>query len=229
MKVPFIKCEDSGGIYFRVPGLTAPHRFTTRTGKPPESPVLARQIHSDIVLYVTCDGSYTADGFITDKAGLMIAVKTADCTPVLMYDEKAGAAAAVHAGWRGTAAGIVLRAYEKMLSFGATAESIRIAVGPSVCFDCYEVKEDFRNSVREGLGSELCDMFIREKGNILHADVAGMNAQLLRSAGIPDENIAESGLCTFCLSDLFYSYRRDGKQEGSQWSIIGVPEIKQNL
>ncbi len=224
MKVPFIKCEDSGGIYYRAPDLTAPHRFTTRTGKPQASPVLARQIHSDIVLYVTCNGSYTADGFITDKPGLMIAVKTADCTPILMYDEKAGTAAAVHAGWRGTAAGIVLRTYEKMLSFGATAQSILIAIGPSVCFNCYEVKEDFRNAVRDGLGSELCDIYVREKGNSLHADVAGMNAQLLRSAGIPDENIAESGLCTFYRSDLFYSYRRDGKQEGSQWSIIGVPE-----
>lgn len=141
-----------------------------------------------------------------------------------MYDGKAGAAAAVHAGWRGTAAGIVLRTYDKMLFFGATEDSIRIAIGPSVCFNCYEVKEDFRNAVRDGLGSEICDKYVREKENILHADVAGMNAQLLRNAGIPDENIAESGLCTFCRSDLFYSYRRDGRQAGSQWSMICVPE-----
>jgi YfiH family protein len=225
VKLSFIRCEDSDGVYFRAPGLTAPHRFTSRTGRPAQSPLLARQIHSDNVIYVTGDGSYTADGFITDRPGLTIAVKTADCTPVLMYDDKAGTAAAVHAGWRGTVAGIVLRAYEKMLSSGAAAESIRVAIGPSVCFDCYEVNEDFRIAVRERLGSGICDMFVREKANRLHADVAGMNAQLLRDAGVPDINIAESGLCTFCLPGLFYSYRRDGVRDRCQWNIIAVPDI----
>lgn len=224
MKLAFLRCEDNDGVYFRAPGITAPHRFTSRTGKPALRPLLAHQIHSDVVLYVTGDGCYTADGFITDLTGMAIAVKTADCTPVLMYDDKVKAAAAVHAGWRGTVAGIVLRAYEKMLSLGATAENIRIAIGPSVCFDCYEVNEDFRTAVRDGLGSELCDMFVREKANRLHADVAGMNAQLLRNSGVPDANIAESGLCTCCRPDLFYSYRRDGAKDGCQWSIISVPE-----
>lgn len=224
MKVTFIRCEDNDGVYFRAPGITAPHRFTTRTGKPAISPLLARQIHSDSVLYVTGDGDYTSDGFITDKTGLTIAVKTADCTPVLMYDNKNEVVAAVHAGWRGTVAGIVLRAYEKMLSLGATAENIRIAIGPAVCFDCYEVNEDFRTAVRDGLGSRICDMFVREKANRLHADVAGMNAQLLRNSGVPDANIAESGLCTYCRPDLFYSYRRDGAKDGCQWNIISVPE-----
>ena len=148
MKTEFIRYEDKTGIYYRAPGIYAPHRFTTRTGKPDKIPLLARQRHSDRVLYVTGEGDYTCDGFITDRPGVAIAVKTADCTPVLMHDAKAGAAAAVHAGWRGTAARIVLRAYEKMLSFGASADSIRIAIGPSVCFDCYEVEEDFRTAIR---------------------------------------------------------------------------------
>jgi YfiH family protein len=221
MKTEFIRYEDKTGIYYRAPGIDAPHRFTTRTGKPDKIPLLARQRHSDRVLYVTGEGDYTCDGFITDRPGVAIAVKTADCTPVLMHDAKAGAAAAVHAGWRGTAARIVLRAYEKMLSFGASADSIRIAIGPSVCFDCYEVKEDFRTAIRNGLGAEMCDMFVRRYGDGFHADVAGMNAALLRRAGIPDSNIAECGLCT-CCDGLFYSYRRDGAVHGCQWNIISV-------
>ena len=223
MKVPFLRCEDSGGIYFRAPGLKAPHRFGTRACRPFSLEVSARQIHSDTVLYVDGAGNYTADGLFTDKAGLAIAVRTADCVPILMYDEKAGVAAAVHAGWRGTAKGIVLRALEKMFSLGATAHSVGIAVGPCVCFDCYEVKEDFRSSVREGLGTVISGKFIREKDGELHADVAGMNAELLRNAGIPDANIAESGLCTCCLPDLFFSYRRDGAQGKCQTSVIRVP------
>lgn len=223
MKVPFIKCREGGGVYFRAPSLGTPHRFGARGCEKP-SCLSARQVHSDTVLYVTQEDDYTADGLITDRAGLSIAVKTADCTPVLMYDKNAGAAAAIHAGWRGTAAGIVLRAYEKMLSIGAGEDSVRVAVGPSICFDCYEVKEDFRDAVRRGLGGRICDMFVREKENRLHADVTGMNAQLLREAGIPDGHIEESGLCTCCLGEIFYSYRRDGGIEGCQWNIIAVPE-----
>ncbi len=223
MKVPFSRCEDGCGIYFTAPGLKAPHRFGTRASGPSPDEVSARQIHSDIVLYVDGAGNYTADGLFTDKAGLALAVRTADCVPVLMYDEKAKAAAAVHAGWRGTAAGIVLRALEKMFSVGASPESLAVAVGPCVCFDCYEVQEDFRNIVRKGLGTVISEKFIREKNGELHADVAGMNAELLRNAGIPDANIAESGLCTCCLPDLFFSYRRDGAQGKCQTSVIRVP------
>ena len=222
MKISFAKFRDADGIYFRAPSLRAPHRFAARGfGKP--ACLTARQRHSDIVLYVTGEGEYTADGLITDRAGVGVAVKTADCTPILMYDENTGAAAAIHAGWRGTVASIALRALEKMLSLGAEKENIRIAVGPSICFDCYEVKEDFRDAVRGGLGGGICDMFVREKEGRLHADVAGMSAHLLRQVGIPDRHIEESGLCTCCLGELFHSYRRDGCVEKCQWNSIIVP------
>lgn len=228
MKIPFTKHQDEDGIYFCDPGMNAPHRFTTRTGKPSGNVISANQIHSDIILYVAGDGSYTADGLMTDKPGLAVGIRTADCVPILMYDKKSNMVSAVHAGWRGTAAGIALRACEKMFSFGASAESIRIAIGPSVCFDCYEVKEDFRDAVSRGLGSQLCGRYVYtcEKDKKLHADVAGINAELLRQAGIPDEHIAESGLCTYCMTGFFYSYRRDGTLKGCQWNIVCVPETE---
>ena len=102
-------------------------------------------------------------------------------------------------------------------------ERIQAAIGPAICFDCYQVGEDFRQAVTDRLGEEIAALTIRPHADgSLHADVSAMNALLLRQAGLPDEHIAESGICT-CHNPQFYSYRGDRAYLGNQWAIISLP------
>jgi len=213
------------GKFYTAPNISLPHRFTTKTGKPADSPILARQIHSADVLEIDGPGEYTGDGFLTTRPGLAIAVKTADCTPILLCDEEAGIVCAVHAGWRGTAAKIAPIALEKMLARGASLDRIQAAIGPAICFDCYQVGEDFRQAVTQGLGEEIASQTIHPHADgSLHADVPAMNALLLAQAGLPDEHIAQCTLCTCHNRPHFHSYRGDRGYFGNQWAIISLPE-----
>lgn len=225
MFVDFILHQTDEGEFYTAPNISLPHRFTTKTGKPPVSPILAKQIHSADVLEIDGPGEYTGDGFLTTTPGLAIAVKTADCTPILLCDDQAGIVCAVHAGWRGTAAKIAPIALKQMLAKGASLARIQAAIGPAICFDCYQVGDDFRQAIIDGLGEEIAEQTIRPHSDgSLHADVPAMNVLLLRQAGLPDDNIAQCTLCTCHNRPRFYSYRGDKGYLGNQWAIISLPE-----
>lgn len=221
MIINFQLHRGAEGEYLTAPNLPLPHRFTTRTGKPAQEPVLARQIHSAEVLEVSGRSEYVCDGFLTRTPGLAVAVKTADCTPILLCDAEAGIAAAVHAGWRGTIAGIAPAAVEKMAALGADRRRIQAAIGPAICFACYQVGEDFRTAVENALGAEVCARFVRPTPDGLHADVPALNEFLLERCGVLPEHIARCPLCTY-EDERFHSYRRERAYTGNQWAIITV-------
>ena len=190
--------------------------------------VFSRQIHEDTVRYVTASDvhelfspvPYDADGLITDEKDLTLTIFTADCVPVLLWDGKKNVVSAVHAGWRGTAAGIVRKAVFSMKErFGSREADIFAAVGPSIGQCCFETDGDVPEAMREVLG-KTADDFITRKGEKYHIDLKGANARLLRISGLPEGNIDVSDECTMCLHEKYWSHRYTKGIRGSMGSFI---------
>lgn len=192
------------------------------------------QIHSNIVRYVdlsdTGSGYYkksdfSCDGYITDKVGLAIGVKTADCVPILIEarddDQNVIAVSAVHAGWRGTADKILKNAIDEFLKLGAKIENIYVAIGPCIDVCCYEVWNDFVEQIETKLGQNYVNKFITKVENgSRFANLKGMNAYLLLEAGVLKNNIDVCEKCTCCEDTLFYSHRRQKGIRGAHLSVI---------
>lgn len=174
--------------------------------------------------------AFSCDGYVTTTPNLTIGVKTADCVPILMEgystDGKLCAVGAVHAGWRGSVAGIAVNAIEKLTDLGACAEKIKVAVGPAICGECFEVREDFYISVRDMLGAEKVDRFVisdeNQKG-VWHCDLKQMNFSLLLETGVVAENIDVCGECTCCAPELYFSHRYSKGKRGTALSVIRMP------
>ena len=189
------------------------HGFGTRSADAPglfANLATLKQIHS-----ATCVAARgragmlgQGDALLENTLGAVVAVKTADCIPILLADERLRAVAAVHAGWRGTVAGIVARAVEAMArEFGTRPEDMHAAIGPGIGKCCYEV------------GPEVAAHF-GESGRA-HIDLAEANRRQLVECGIPGQRIYVANLCTQCRADEFYSFRRDREIAGRLYSFAG--------
>jgi polyphenol oxidase len=192
------------------------HGFGTRMANPAADLTL-RQVHSDRVwnAHPLTDRQCEGDALVTDDIGRGIGVRTADCVPVLLLDAGRRAVAAVHAGWRGTATGIVARAVEKMtLDFGSRPADIHAALGPSIRECCYEVGPEVANKF-----SSLFPEWPPVKGK-QHLDLVEANRRHLTAAGVPAHRTFDSGLCTSCLAEHFFSYRREPQNPGRMLSVI---------
>lgn len=209
--------------------------FGEGVGFSPISVISVPQIHSDRVFLVDeshaglgyyREAGFEGDGYVTDKRGVVLGVKTADCVPILMAaTDGTGttfAVGACHAGWRGSIAHIAARTVEKLLGLGANLKNIKVAIGPSICEGCYEVGEDFYETVCSELGRERADSFIRfyEGDKKFHADVKKLNRDILLSLGIEENNIDVCELCTACHPELFYSHRGMKGKRGTMLSVI---------
>ena len=165
-----------------------------------------------------------ADALVTNLPGASLAILTADCLPVLVYDRKSGAVAAVHAGWRGALAGVSDNALKLLLSLpGSRPENLIAVLGPAIQACCFEVQKDVAR--RFAAAAEGCQPpIVERRSGRLFVDLAGfVRCRLLRLGLLPD-NIVDFGLCTCCLKDLFFSRRRDGLIKGSMAAIITCPK-----
>lgn len=182
--------------------------------------ILPKQTHSRNVKIIKEDFEFLTkderqvflretDALITDVKGIAIAVKTADCVPILLFDHKKKIIATIHAGWRGTLSEITLITVKKMiLEFGSSANDIFAGIGPSISPDVYEV------------GKEVWELF----DPLYHTDAKDHTKRFLNlwkanylqltGSGVPAENIETAGLCTWSNPSLFYSARRDGIKTG---------------
>ena len=164
-----------------------------------------------------CPGVQEGDALVTARRGLLLAIGTADCLPVLLADEEAGVIGAAHAGWRGTLGRIAARTLEAMVERGADPARIRAAVGPGICGERYPVGEDVARQFREaGLGGSVL-----ERSGQPHLDLAGANRAVLLAAGVRPEHLWVSGRCS--TEPDFYSYRRDAGRTGRMWAVLGLP------
>jgi polyphenol oxidase len=195
-----------------LPWLT--HGFGTRHSDiPAKFAKLAtlNQIHSAECVAAEGRGGILSEGdaLLENAAGSVVAVKTADCIPLLLVDEANRAVAAVHAGWRGTAAQIARRAVEAMSArFGTAPGELRVAIGPGIGNCCFEV------------GPEVAEQFGRSGRT--HIDLAQENRRQLLDAGVTAERIYASKLCTMCSSEDFHSFRRDRDAAGRMHSYVGL-------
>lgn len=192
------------------------HGFGTRMANP-EVDVTVRQIHSAQVwnAHPLADRQCEGDALVTDDLNRRIGVRTADCVPILLLDTGKRAVAAVHAGWRGTVNAIVARAIEKMQAdFGTQVADIRAALGPCIRECCYEVGPEVAAQF-----SPLFPEWPPVTGK-QHLDLIEANRRHLTASGVPGNQIFDSGLCTVCTAEHFFSYRREPQNPGRQLSVI---------
>jgi YfiH family protein len=179
-------------------------------GMNPENVAFMKQVHGNEVRRAVA-GPQTCDALVTNEKGLALAVSTADCYPLLFEDANAGVIGAAHAGWRGTLARIAKSVVEEMIALGASASTIRAAIGPGICGKNYEVSEDVIAQFREAGFPETCF-----DGRLLN--LAEGNRFVAAESGVLTQNIWISGRCS--TEDDFFSYRRDHGKTGRMWSVI---------
>jgi YfiH family protein len=161
-----------------------------------------------------------ADAVVTQRKGILLGVRVADCVPILLYDRLKSAVGAVHAGWRGTASQIVKKTVGMMVElFDSAPDDIVVAIGPSIRWQCYDVGIEVREAVCEATGEGKYCIWRNGKCFI---DLSSANRIQVLSSGIPADNIWSSVECTRCNPDSFYSYRYSGEYTGGQGGFIGV-------
>jgi purine-nucleoside/S-methyl-5'-thioadenosine phosphorylase / adenosine deaminase len=160
------------------------------------------------------------DGLVTAEAGILLAVASADCVPILLMDAAAKIVGAIHAGWRGVIAGIAEEGVRAMEGLGAKPRDLRAALGPSIGQCCFEVDEDLAHRfAREVEGAEHHARAGRPGKS--HLDLRAIIADQFTRAGVPRESIINVGPCTKCANDRFFSRRADASS-GLQLSFIGI-------
>ncbi|AHW59479.1 conserved hypothetical protein [Draconibacterium orientale] len=162
------------------------------------------------------------DALVTNQSGLCLCVQTADCVPVLLFDPEAKVVAAVHAGWRGTVGGIVEKAIVKMkANYGASADNIVAAIGPSISPEIYEVGDEVVAAARKSIPNVETTLHKNGTGNF-HFNLWEANRQLLLKNGVPTQNIEVLGACSFSEAEKYYSARREGVDTGRMVSGIMI-------
>ncbi len=196
----------------------------------PEKLVLTRQTHSDIVRQVTRadargfdNHNYPeCDALITKEPGTALAIFTADCTPVLLWDPVTGAVGAAHAGWRGTAAKIAGKTAQAMIdAYGCRPENIYAAIGPNIAQCCFETDADVPEALEKAYGAAAKN-HITQKGEKYYVNLKEINALALKEIGVKHIDICED--CTACQCHRFWSHRVTGGNRGSQGAIIVCKE-----
>ncbi len=186
-----------------------------------ESPLcLVSQVHSAEVVQVLQpeQRQRQADGMVTEQP-LCLGVCSADCAS-LLYADGAGRVAAVHAGWRGTLAGIASSAVQALLQLGASIAKLRVALGPCIGPCCFEVKEDVAGHFRQRLPDAVLHRTDAHGATHLFVDLRRANRQILEAAGVRPEHIDDAAPCTHCDPQRFFSYRRDGAGIGQHLAFI---------
>jgi purine-nucleoside/S-methyl-5'-thioadenosine phosphorylase / adenosine deaminase len=211
--------------------------------------VTLHQVHSGIVHVVegVPEEPLRGDALVSAAPGLLLAVETADCVPILLVDARRRVVAAVHAGWRGTLARIAEKVVGWMrMRFGTDPADVAAAIGPAIGPCCYEVgpevsqaycsqfdraKEWFSEPSGERVnpdGPAGLDWLKKEPPGHerpeprAHLDLAAANCWQLEASGVPPGKIFSAGLCTACHRDRLFSYRRDGPGTGRMMAVIGL-------
>ena len=205
-------------------------RFCQAIGTDVHRLVLSHQVHQDTVRQVTeadilpdlfSPIPYEADGLITNIPGLCLTIYYADCIPVLLYDPKVKAIAAVHSGWRGTALGIVPKAAAQLTAcYGSQPGDLRAAIGPGIGPCCFETHADVPDAMTARWGAGAAPFLTDQGGGHFSVDLKGLLVWQLTQAGVAPNHIEVLPLCTGCHPELYWSHRKMGDQRGNQAAMI---------
>jgi len=199
--------------------------FTTKSENNPINAYSAKRIitpvqtHSDHIEIVGGKIEYPdTDGLILTEYNTAIYLRFADCTPVILYDERNHIGAISHAGWRGTAAKIAVKTIEKMKeNFNTSSKDVIAVIGPAISICCYEVSEDVKNTLLSTIKNTK-DCF-----NERFVDLKKINAEQLTEIGV--EKIDICPYCTSCNNDLFYSYRKENGTKNRHFAFMELEKI----
>lgn len=182
----------------------------------PTEPRRLKQVHGSRVIHLAdWRPDIEADAAWTDRPGEVVAIRTADCLPILLSDRDAKVVAGVHAGWRSLAGGII---GNTLAALPLAGQDLFAWIGPGICGRCYQVGDDVRSAFVD-LDPLLAAAF-RSDGDRWRADLKWIAAHQLRAAGV---EVLDSRRCTFEEVDTFYSFRREGKT-GRMESVIWIEE-----
>lgn len=196
------------------------------------APFVARQVHGTAIHRVRAGDDAAAvarqeaDGLCSDAPGVVLGVFVADCVPVLIADPRTGCCAAVHAGWRGTVAGILPQAVHTLgATFGARVQDLQVALGPAIGPCCFEVGPEVADAFTAAVSDARARNIVRPSPRGLadkaHVDLHAANRWLLERAGVDPGAIDAVAGCTHCDRGRFFSFRRDGASTGQQMGVIG--------
>lgn len=202
-------------------------RITAALGIDYRDTVLTKQVHEDKVIPagekdkgngIVFENKYTsADALMTNERGVALAAVFADCTPVFFADPAAGAVAVAHSGWRGTVKEISVRVIEEMSRlYGSKPENVICAIGPSIQEDHFEVGDDIAEIFINQFGSDTARLY----GEKYHVSMQRAIKKQLIKAGVREENIDDSGICTYCSSELLFSHRKTKGKRGNLGAFI---------
>lgn len=202
-------------------------RMAKALGVAEDSFVLSAQTHTTNVRVVTAEDrgkglikplDYSdVDGFVTDESGICLTTFYADCVPLFFLDPVKKVIGLSHSGWRGTVGRIGEKTLELMKStYGSNAEDVLAAVGPSICQDCYEVSEDVIDAFRQQFLEKYWEvLFYKKENGKYQLDLWKANEIVLKEAGIKEENLAVTNLCTCCNPELLFSHRASEGKRGN--------------
>lgn len=181
----------------------------------PDRLAIPGQIHSATVRHASLPGEYPeCDALVTEVAGVYLSVTVADCVPILLVDPPRHVAAAIHAGWRGTAARILERSLSVLVEqYGSSPRDILAYIGPCAGSCCYAVGQE--------VATQFEDRFISRVDGKWMLDLKESNHTQLLDAGLPPSNIEVSPFCTISEAGLFHSFRREGARSGRMMAVIG--------
>lgn len=190
--------------------------FFNKLGLKSENVAFQKQVHGNEISFVTKGGiSGESDALITDKRNLGLAISTADCVPVFIFDKKNKIIAGVHSGWRGTEKKILVKVLNKFKNdFNSSSDNLIVYIGPSISQKNYEVGEE--------VAEKFDKKYLIPKSGKYLLNVAGINYDFLLDFGVPKENIQISSLCSFDAKNLLHSYRRDGIKSGRALGVIAM-------
>jgi hypothetical protein len=170
------------------------------------------QVHGDRIWPALDPRAQEGDGLWTDRAGVVLVVGIADCTPVFVWDARRGSLMLLHAGWRGTAAGIVRRGIELLRAHGSSADDLHLALGPCIGPCCYPVSVEVANQF------PTAAVTWRDRTPLL--DLRAANRLQALDAGVAPERICAAPPCTGCESETFFSHRKQGPRSGRMWALL---------
>ncbi len=202
------------------------HGFGLRDGDPPGDLVRPKQVHGALVAEISPSGGcqpLEADAIVSAEPGRAVGIVTADCVPVLVAAPGGAYVAAIHAGWRGLAAGVIPAAIEHLAGLGVAPSALRAVVGPHIGPCCYEVDAPVRDAMFERFGAGAEAAFQPVSPGHWRLELAVLAHLALHEAGLAPRNIdGITGACTACDETRFHSFRRDAEVSGRLVSFIRV-------
>ncbi len=190
-------------------------QLAENTGLMSKNLVVPKQVHGNKVQFCKISGELAnTDAIISNSENVVLSIQVADCIPLFILEKNSNMFGLVHAGWRGTAKGIVSKTINEINKYGRSQKDIMALIGPSIKQCCFEI------------GPEVADEFsndylVQGSDDRSFLDLQGVVKNQLMNAGIKDENIIDLDECTCCQPDKYYSYRRDGNRAGRMIAICG--------